>query len=188
MNEPAFKIGFNTQENEISNHNLVVEGNLPEWLSGSLIRTAPSKFEVGSGKYQHWFDLLAMLHKFDIHEGDVTYSCKMLESEAYLQAKKKNKIVGQEFGTDPCNSLFQKITSVFQGPRGTDNGWLNILPYGGKMTANTETTRPVMFKMKSLETEGRFSYEDELTGQVTPVHPHIDKKHTAYNYDDGIWT
>lgn len=182
MKEPAYNIGFKSQENEISEKDLKVIGNMPEWLSGSLIRTAPSKFEVGSSKYRHWFDPLAMLHKFDIHEGKVTYSCKMLESESYLKAKEKNKIVGQEFGTDPCKSLFQKIFSIFEGPKGTDNGCVNVLNYGGKMTANTETTRPVMFKMKNLETEGRFSYEDELSGQVTTVHPHIDEKNTVYNY------
>lgn len=182
MEKAAYSYGFSTQENEISADELSVQGHMPEWLSGSLIRTAPSKFEVGKSKYRHWFDGLAMLHKFTIHEGKVDYSCKLLESESYLQAKKKNKIVYGEFGTDPCSDLFQKMVSVFQGPKGTDNGCVNVLSYGNKFTANTETTKPVSFNSNTLETEGGFNFEDELFGQITTVHPHYDKQKTIFSY------
>jgi beta,beta-carotene 9',10'-dioxygenase len=29
-----------------------------------LLRTGPAKFEVGKTSYRHWFDGLAMLHRF----------------------------------------------------------------------------------------------------------------------------
>jgi beta,beta-carotene 9',10'-dioxygenase len=43
---------------------LSVKGALPTWLQGALLRTGPSKFEVGARTYSHWFDGLAMLHRF----------------------------------------------------------------------------------------------------------------------------
>ena len=43
---------------------LDVSGTLPSWLEGALLRTGPSKFEVGARTYNHWFDGLAMLHRF----------------------------------------------------------------------------------------------------------------------------
>ena len=43
---------------------LEVSGTLPSWLEGALLRTGPSKFEVGARSYNHWFDGLAMLHRF----------------------------------------------------------------------------------------------------------------------------
>src|SRR5680860_1047802 len=43
---------------------LAVQGELPTWLEGTLLRTGPSKFEVGMRTYNHWFDGLAMLHRF----------------------------------------------------------------------------------------------------------------------------
>jgi len=42
----------------------VALGTLPSWLEGALLRTGPSKFEVGARTYSHWFDGLAMLHRF----------------------------------------------------------------------------------------------------------------------------
>ena len=35
---------------------LPVTGTLPSWLTGTLLRTGPSKFEVGARSYNHWFD------------------------------------------------------------------------------------------------------------------------------------
>ena len=43
---------------------LEISGTLPSWLEGALLRTGPSKFEVGTRTYNHWFDGLAMLHRF----------------------------------------------------------------------------------------------------------------------------
>ena len=43
---------------------LEISGTLPSWLEGALLRTGPSKFEVGARSYNHWFDGLAMLHRF----------------------------------------------------------------------------------------------------------------------------
>ena len=84
-----YTYGFKSQENERSEVRLDITGQLPDWLQGTLIRTSPSKFEVGKDTYKHWFDGLAMLHKFEIRAQQVFYSCKFLASEAYTQAMKK---------------------------------------------------------------------------------------------------
>ena len=46
------------------NTELEWQGTPPAWLSGVLLRTGPAKFEVGNTAYRHWFDGLAMLHRF----------------------------------------------------------------------------------------------------------------------------
>jgi carotenoid cleavage dioxygenase-like enzyme len=51
---------------------LPVRGELPAWLEGTLLRTGPSKFEVGTRTYNHWFDGLAMLHRFGFGRGRVS--------------------------------------------------------------------------------------------------------------------
>lgn len=175
-------MGFSSQENELIIDELAVEGSVPEWLTGVLIRTAPSKFEVGKNSYRHWFDGLAMLHKFSFANQKVSYACKFLESNAYREALKKNKIVYGEFGTDPCQDLFRKVFSFFQRPGPTDNGCVNINLNGQALTATTETPKPVAFNLTDLETKGLFSYEDDLGGQLTIVHPHYDEAGTLFSY------
>ena len=61
---------------------LPVTGTLPSWLTGTLLRTGPSKFEVGDRTYNHWFDGLAMLHRFAFAGGGVTYANCFLKSKA----------------------------------------------------------------------------------------------------------
>ena len=51
-------------------------GILPAWLSGSLLRMGPGLFEVGSEPFRHLFDGQALIHKFDLKGGQVTYYSK----------------------------------------------------------------------------------------------------------------
>ena len=83
-----YALGFSTLDREVSGIFLPVEGALPLWLGGSLIRTGPAKFEVGHQSYRHWFDGLAMLHCFAIR-GGVTYSNRFLRSRPIARRSKR---------------------------------------------------------------------------------------------------
>lgn len=174
--------GFSSQENETRIDELPVEGRIPSWLAGSLVRTGPSKFEVGQSQYRHWFDGLAMLHKFSFTRQKIGYTCKFLESDAYLQARQKNKIVYGEFGTDPCQDLFQRFFTFFNGPKATDNGCVNITRFGNDFAATTETTKPVAFSLKDLTTAGPLDFGNDVPGQATIVHHHYDREGTLFSF------
>jgi beta,beta-carotene 9',10'-dioxygenase len=161
---------------------LRVEGKLPSWLQGTLLRTGPSKFEVGDRTYNHWFDGLAMLHRFAFANGAVTYASRFLESDAFRAAENTGKISYAEFATDPCRTLFGRVASWFD-PRFTDNCCVNVMDYGGRIVAFTETTLPMRFDPQTLATLGVFAYGKALSGQVSTAHAHYDaarKRH--YNY------
>jgi beta,beta-carotene 9',10'-dioxygenase len=64
MNRSPYHLGFCTLGRQTKVDDLPVRGTVPPWLTGTLLRTAPAKFEVGEQGYNHWFDGLAMLHKF----------------------------------------------------------------------------------------------------------------------------
>src|SRR5919108_283239 len=65
---PEYAAGFQTLEAEVSVDGLPVEGELPPWLRGSLIRTGPARFEANGRSLNHWFDGQAMLHRFSFAE------------------------------------------------------------------------------------------------------------------------
>lgn len=182
MKKSDHYLGFQSQNNEVSFDNLLVKGDIPDWLSGSLIRTSPSKFEVGKSNYRHWFDGLAMLHKFSFKNKNVSYTCKFVKSDAYEEALRKEKIVYGEFGTDPCRDIFQKVAAFFKGPKATDNVCVNIHLQGGGLTSVTEVTKPISFRLDTLETKGHFTFTDNLKGITTPPHPHYDKEGNQYSF------
>lgn len=161
---------------------LPVTGTLPSWLTGTLLRTGPSKFEVGERTYNHWFDGLAMLHRFAFAKGGVTYANCFLKSNAFCAAQASGKISYAEFATDPCRTLFGRVAAIFD-PKLTDNCCVNVSDYAREMVAFTETAMPMRFAPDTLKTLGVFGYRRALKGQVSTAHPHYDaKRRYHYNY------
>ena len=100
MVEKFIELGFGQSE-EHTYEELAITGNFPQWLSGTLLRNGPGTFNVGQQRYRHWFDGLAMLHRFTFDVGKVSYANKFLESKSHSDAKEHNKVMYSEFATDP---------------------------------------------------------------------------------------
>jgi beta,beta-carotene 9',10'-dioxygenase len=167
-------LGFSTLEQETVLDQLTVTGELPSWLGGSLLRTGPAKFEVGEQRMQHWFDGLAMLHRFTIGDGRVSYGNRFLESRSYRAARAQGEMVYGEFATDPCRSLFKRVQTLFSpGSVLPDNANINITRLGERFIAMTETPLPVQFDPHTLEAAGVRPYK--TPGQLTTAHPHMDR-------------
>ncbi len=119
----------------------------------------------------HWFDGLAMLHRFEVDAGAVTYASRFLETKAYRAARDEGEIRYSEFATDPCRTLFSRVAAMFS-PKLSDNGNVNLAKLGERFVAMTETPIPVEFDGETLATAG-VAYE--VPGMLTTAHPHLDR-------------
>ena len=119
----------------------------------------------------HWFDGFAMLHRFSFANGEVSYANRFLESRAYRAARDQGKIAYSEFATDPCRSLFQRVSAMFS-PKLTDNANINLTKLGERFISMTETPIPVEFDAETLATAG-VPYKPP--GQLSTAHPHMDR-------------
>lgn len=175
-------LGFTTLEQETVIDELALSGELPRWLSGSLLRTGPAKFEVGAQRMRHWFDGLAMLHRFTVADGKVSYGNRYLESRSYKAARDQGRMVYGEFATDPCRSLFKRVQTLFSpGKVLPDNANINVTQLGERFISMTETPMPVQFDPYTLQTAGVQPYE--APGELTTAHPHMDRaSHGMINY------
>jgi carotenoid cleavage dioxygenase-like enzyme len=169
----SYASGFADLDDEVGPLRLPLQGEFPAWLNGALLRTGPAKFDVGSTTVNHWFDGLAMLHRFAIADGAVTYANRFLRSDSYCEAAVKGSLARGEFATDPCRTLFQRVASVFS-PHLTDNCNVNVDAFGGVPVALTETTLPVRFDAETLATLGHYQGNPEVGGMVSIAHPHHD--------------
>jgi len=167
-------LGFSTLEREVTVDELALAGELPTWLHGSLLRTGPAKFEVGDQRMRHWFDGLAMLHRFTIERGTVSYGNRFLGSRSYRAARERGSLAYGEFATDPCRSLFKRVQTLFS-PGGAlpDNANVNVARLGERFVAMTETPLPVQFDPRTLESAGVRPFK--APGQLTTAHPHLDR-------------
>ncbi|WP_137389608.1 carotenoid oxygenase family protein [Rhodoligotrophos defluvii] len=176
----AWSLGFTTLEREVDRLPLEVAGALPPWLTGSLLRTGPAKFEVGSDAYAHWFDGLAMLHAFDFSGGAVHYTNRFLHSKSYREAARKGRISRGEFMTDPCRTIFGRVMAIFDR-KPTDNANVNVMQLANQIVAMTETPMPICFDPLTLETRGRLDFSPSIKGQISTAHPHNDGER-SYSY------
>lgn len=177
----VFELGFGKSDRELTLEALPVHGRIPPWLHGTLLRNGPGTFEVGKQRYRHWFDGLAMLHKFSFADGRVSYANKFLECNAYREAQETGEIAYSEFATDPCRSFFGRAMAVFS-PKITDSAKVSLTQIADNFVALAETPIQVEFDPETLQSVGVFNYEANKVGQMTTVHPHFDyARDTVYN-------
>lgn len=98
---------YTSLNEEIALDHLPIEGTVPRWLSGSLLRNGPAKFEVGADTFRHWFEGFAMLHRFSFHDGRVSYANKFLQSTTYKLSMQQGCIAFNGFTSDPCKVVFK---------------------------------------------------------------------------------
>ena len=165
----AYGPGFRSLTTEVHDHRPTVEGTVPDWLSGTLVRNGPGRFDVGDRRVSHWFDGLAMLRRYAFADGTVRYSNRFLRTGAYEDAL-DGRLTGQ-FGTDTRG--WRRALSWLRSlgvPDPTDNANVHVARIDGEYVALTEAPRRVAFDPRTLETRGEFTFADDLTEHITAAH------------------
>jgi beta,beta-carotene 9',10'-dioxygenase len=157
-----FRLGFTNLDQENQMQVLLVKGHIPTWLSGTLFRNGPAKFTTDSGWHSHWFDGLAMLHKFTFDNSQIIYSNRFLRTKAYELAMTTGEM-SSGFGTKAGVKT-----------QGGNNANVNISRINDRFVAMTETPDVIEFDPATLDTVGVFDFGDAFAGQVTTAHPHYD--------------
>jgi carotenoid cleavage dioxygenase-like enzyme len=170
---PDRALGYRSLLDEVRLPDLPVEGRVPEWLEGVLLRNGPALFEIGEQRLNHWFDGLAMLHGFAFGGGRVSYANRFLKSSAYKAWKRHGVMKYSEFGTDPCRAIYSGVTTMPVLGR-IPNANVSIERLAGEFRAHTELPVPVRFNPRSLR-----SFDPDATlpnGRMGTAHPHHDPR------------
>ena len=147
-------------------------GDIPDWLSGSLVQNGPGKFSFGSDVYKHLFDGSALIQKFEVSGGEVTYQCKFVRTEAFKKNSEAGKIVVPEFGTAvKSKGLWKKFS---RNQVMSDNTMITVYPFNDSLYTFYES--PFVHRLEpDLTTVAR---EDlgKLGMLSHASHPHFDKQ------------
>lgn len=169
----SYARGFTSLEEEVVVNSVPVSGELPAWLSGSLLRTGPAKFEAGARSFNHWFDGLAMLHRFTLDGGRVSYGNRFLEGRTERAVRREGRIAYPEFASDPCRTLFGRVQTLFaRGPEFGDSANVSVVKLGERFLSMTEAPIAVEFDPETLASAG-VPYRPP--GNLTTAHPHADR-------------
>jgi len=168
----SYAVGFSGLRAERIVRDLPVRGALPSWLSGTLIRNGPALFDHAGRTFRHWFDGQAMLHRFEIADGRVSYANRFLDTPSSRALREQGRIRYSEFATDPCGSLFSRFFTRFTR-QASPNPAVNVTTLAGHDVALTEVPLAVAFDRATLDTLGVIGHDDDLEGHVSTAHPHL---------------
>ena len=149
-----------------------IQGTVPDWLRGEVIRTCPAIFETKGWRAQHWFDGLGMIYAFRIGASTVDFRSRLLDSETARDAYIGKARLGT-FGTPTALPFLQKIITPV--PRTSDNTNVNIVKMGPELVAMTEGSRQHVIDDDTLASVGSVAYSKEtLSSAIMTAHPHFD--------------
>ncbi|KAK3006325.1 hypothetical protein RJ639_015934, partial [Escallonia herrerae] len=156
---------------------LVVEGEIPQWLNGTYLRNGPGLWHLGDYNFRHLFDGYATLVRIHFENGRLVMGHRQIESEAYKAAKKSNKLCYREFSEVPKHDNFLSyigdLANLFSGASLTDNANTGVVKLGdGRVVCLTETIKgSIVVDPDTLDTLGKFDYSDSLGGLIHSAHP-----------------
>jgi carotenoid cleavage dioxygenase-like enzyme len=167
------------QENPIE---VAVKGKIPDWVNGTLFRNGPGRFRFGNNVYRHTFDGMATVNKFQIKNGSVLFSNRLLNTQTYKKACETNQLP-QMFGTpDLCSTIFDRFKAIYKPDKveGNDNVNVNVVPFGNnQLYALTEERMIVRLDPNDLSVLNSKKLGDYVATSTAIAHPHVDA--------DGSW-
>jgi carotenoid cleavage dioxygenase-like enzyme len=149
-----------------------IEGKIPDWLRGEVVRTCPAIFEESDWRARHWFDGLGMIYAFRIGDLGVDFRSRLLDSETARDARRGEANLGS-FGTPTVRPLLRRILEPI--PRISDNTNVNIVRLGQELVAMTEGDRQNVIDDETLAALRPVVYsKDTLSRTIMSAHPQFD--------------
>ncbi|CAH2076131.1 unnamed protein product, partial [Iphiclides podalirius] len=154
-----------------------IKGKVPPWLRGSLLRNGPGSLKVGAMRFEHLFDSSALVHRFSILDGAVTYQCRFVRTNTFKKNRAADRIVVTEFGTksvpDPCHTIFDRVASIFKPAEISDNTMISVYPFGDEIYTFTEGPFIHRIDPKTLDTLERKDMMKCVALVNHTSHPHV---------------
>ena len=156
-----YRLGFTSQDEETTVDRLPVSGELPAWLTGSLVRVTPALLEVGGRRAGPLVRRRGDAEPLRLRRRQRVLRQPLPREHAPTRTRRRASGATAGFATDPCRSIFKRVQQIFS-PDITDNPNVNLARIGERYIAMTETPMPVEFDPETLDTIGHLEYADKL--------------------------
>lgn len=144
---------------------LVIEGELPRELNGTLLRNGPNPFYPPRDQY-HMFSGDGMVHAFRIEDGRVSYRNRWVRTAKLERERTARRALFGTFG-NPATSE-PEVRGLRYNVANT-----NVLYHGGRVLALEEFNPPFELDPRTLASRGVHDFGGRLQGPLT-AHPKIE--------------
>ena len=176
--ESKHAVGLRDLDREFGETALGVEGELPDWLAGTLLCNGPGRFTIADGRsVNHWFDGLALLRRFRLDGASnyVSFAARFLRSEEFESVDTEGRLARDQFGTDPYADVFERLGRVLS-PAPTDNASVGFEVVDGSIRAVTETPRGVVVDPETLDSGPTVDRIADTDATMLLAHVHRDHR------------
>jgi len=157
--------GFAPIQMECDAADLIIEGEVPEDLSGTLYRNGPNPQFAPRGDH-HWFAGDGMIHAFTVADGRVAYRNRWARTVKFQKEREAGQSLFAAF--NPMEADPSVVGLKTDGIANT-----NIIWHGGRLLALEEGHAPFEMDPDNLGSLGAHTYQDQLEGPMT-AHPKVD--------------
>ena len=161
---PFLKDNYAPIRAETDAASLVVEGDLPRELNGTLYRNGPNPLYPPRSNY-HYFGGDGMIHAATFDDGQVAYRNRWVRTEKWLADKEAGEALFGSMG-NPMDSD-KRTKGVRYNVANT-----HIVQHAGRLLALEEGNPPFELD-RDLNSLGSYTYAGELPGPMT-AHPKVD--------------
>jgi len=166
---------------------LNITGILPKDFNFTIYRNGFGKFEGNNFTFNHLFDSLSLILKFDINNGEIDFKARLLDSKYYNISKTSIPLYRTLGGTTPNMTKKQEIETDFHFMH--DNLNANIIKIGNKLFANSDLAGDILIDSDDIFYKEKYKFKnDEFLNIITSTHPlyHPINKNLMYNYEADI--
>ncbi|MEM9255002.1 MAG: carotenoid oxygenase family protein [Pseudomonadota bacterium] len=165
---PFLNFPYGPIQMECDAHDLVVEGEIPADLRGTLYRAGPNQRFKPRGDY-HLFAGDGMVHAFHIRDGKVNYNNRWIRTAKWNIEDREGRAVINAMNPFDCEPEYSDfVLSDKEGLANTATVW-----HGGRMLVMEEGHRPYEIHPDTLESIGSWDFRGKLNTAMT-AHPKID--------------
>lgn len=153
-----------------------LEGHIPQFINGRLLRIGPGSKKNHGVDLQHFFDGDAHLTEFNIAAGGVQCRSAFIQTTEFKKEKAAGQMLFHEFGTPSPKQA--------QGFKNSPN--VNVVAINDQLLALSEGAHPIQVNQSDLSTQGSWNFQDQLGKETTfTAHPRKDP-HTGITYAYGL--
>lgn len=171
-----WSVGFQGVSQDLAPIPMTVTGTIPPACQGTLYRNGPALYERAGQRYQHWFDPDGMIQAFRLNDQTVTHQGRFVRTEKFNREENAGQFLFDGAGSEIPGSIPMRNNDTINVAN------INIQPVNGELLALWEAGSPYRIELDTLETLGKVSLSDELSGVPFSAHPRVDEKGEIWNF------
>lgn len=167
---PFLNFPYGPIQMECDARDLIVEGEIPADLNGTLYRNGPNQRYSPRSDY-HFFAGDGMVHAFQIRDGKVNYKNRWVRTAKWNAEDKEGRAVVNPMNPFDCEPEYSDfILTDKDGLANTAVVW-----HGGRLLTLEEGHAPYEIDPETLDSIGPWTYRGKLNTAMT-AHPKVDPR------------